>query len=206
MKKKELSGKDLLLTLLYCPGFKSDPNEAIVGRTRITKMIYLFEKELYKKEFFNDMSIILPEFEPYHYGPFSRELFDDLGFFISIGLIQTEETSIPISPADKSEFVLDADDSVDDEWAVATFDEPHEPKVELKYSLSESGVKYVRENIWELFSPQQIENLSMFKKRINSISLDSLLNYIYNKYPDDTIKSRIADRYLAEDVDNDVRN
>ena len=199
MRKKDLSGKDLLLAMLYCPGAKDGTNEAIVGRTRITKMIYLFEKEVYKKEFFNDMEITLPKFEPYHYGPFSKELFDDLSFFVSIGLIETEETSIPVSPADQSEFMIDADDSIGDEWAAATFDEQAGPEVELKYLLSSNGVKYVREKIWDLFSPQQQANLSAFKKRINSISLDSLLNYVYNKYPEDTINSRIADKYLPEE-------
>jgi len=199
MKKKDLSGKDLLLAMLYCPGAKDDANEAIVGRTRITKMIYLFEKEIYKNEFFNDMEITLPNFEPYHYGPFSKELFDDLSFFVSIGLIETKETSIPVSPADQSEFMIDADDSIEDEWAAATFDEQAGPEVELKYLLSSNGVKYVREKIWDLFSPQQQTNLSAFKKRINSISLDSLLNYVYNKYPEDTINSRIADKYLPEE-------
>ncbi len=199
MTKKELSGKDLLLALLYCPGANKNLNEEVVGRTRITKMIYLFEKEIYNKDFFNNLQIKLPDFEPYHYGPFSRELFDDLGFFISIGLIEAAETSIPISPADQSELVLESDDSIDDDWAAATFDESTSPEVELKYSLSTNGIKYVEENIWGLFSTQQQENLSAFKTRINSISLDSLLNYVYNKYPEDTIKSKIANKYLEED-------
>lgn len=199
MNKEDLSGKDLLLTLLYCPGSTGNSNEKIVGRTRITKMIYLFEKELYKKEFFDNLNIVLPVFEPYHYGPFSKELFDDLSFFISIGLIETEETSIPISPADQSELMLDAEDSIDDEWAIATFDDHAGPKVELTYSLSASGVRYVEENIWSVFSLQQQVNLSAFKKKINSISLDSLLNYVYNKYPEDTIKSKIANKYLGEE-------
>jgi hypothetical protein len=199
MKKKDLSGKDLLLALLYCPGVTGESNEEIMGRTRITKMIYLFEKEIYKNDFFNDLEITIPKFEAYHYGPFSRELFDDLSFFISIGLIETTETSIPISPAEQSESMLNADDSIDDEWEAATFDVQTGPAVELKYSLSPNGIKYVQENVWNSFSSQQQDNLSAFKKKINSISLDSLLNYVYNKYPEDTVNSRIADKYLKED-------
>lgn len=199
MKKKDLSGKDLLLVLLYCPGVTEKPNEEITGRTRITKMIYLFEKEICNNNFFNDLEITIPKFEAYHYGPFSRELFDNLSFFITIGLIETSETSIPISPAEQSESMLDADDSIDDEWAAATFDEQADPEVELRYFLSPNGVKYVQENVWDLFSPQQKANLSAFKKIINSISLDSLLNYVYNKYPEDTVNSRIAENYLTED-------
>ena len=53
MNKKELTGKDLLLCFLYSPGQTNDINEPIVGRTKLTKMMYLFEKEIYPK-FFND--------------------------------------------------------------------------------------------------------------------------------------------------------
>ena len=84
MKKKELNGKDLLLTLLYLPGKTNQINEKIIGRTRITKMIFLFEKELYKN-FDNIKEDNLPDFFAYDYGPFSKELLDDIRFFKMIG-------------------------------------------------------------------------------------------------------------------------
>lgn len=197
MNKIELSGKDLLLALLYSPGVNEKCNEPIVGRTKLTKMVYLFEKEVYK-QFFSDINITLPEFEPYHYGPFSKQLFDDLRFFMSIGFIEAQDTLVPISSAEKYEISIDMDD---DCWDCASFEE-HNDDVELKYYLSSSGKKYVEENIWNNFSEVQQNNLLKFKAKINSISLDSLLNYVYNKYPEDTTKSRIAERYLGGDDDN----
>lgn len=199
MNKKKLSSKDFLLALLYSPGETSAFNEPIMGRTKLTKMVYLFEKEIYK-QYFKTVNIILPEFEPYHYGPFSKQLFEDLRFFISIGFIETEETLVPISSAEKYEVSVDADDNDDDCWDCASF-EASEDDVELKYYLSSSGNKYVEKNIWGIFSGNQQIILSKFKGKINSISLDSLLSYVYNKYPKDATKSRIAERYCGKDDD-----
>ena len=83
MKKKELNGKDLLLSFLYSPGMGTVKNEKIVGRTKIQKMMFLFEKQIYQDFFSENLQISLPEFSPYYFGPFSRELYEDLSFFIS---------------------------------------------------------------------------------------------------------------------------
>jgi hypothetical protein len=165
-------------------------------------MVYLFEKEIYKK-FFQDIEITLPRFEPYHFGPFSKQLFEDLRFFISIGFIETEETIVPISSAEKYEVSLNEEDD-DDCWDCASFEA--DDGVELKYYLSDSGKKYDQEKVWGIFSETQHTNLLNFKKKINSISLDSLLNYVYNKYPEDASNSRIAERYLGKGDENSARS
>jgi len=193
MEKKDLSSKDFLLALLYCPGTTTKYNEPVFGRTRLTKMVYLFEKEVYS-QFASEINIALPEFEPYHFGPFSKKLFEDLRFFISIGFIETQETQVPISSAEKYESNVDNDDC----WECASFDEA-DNDVELKYYLSERGENYVKQKVWEVFTEIQKDSLTRYKTKINSISLDSLLNYVYNKYPEDTTKSRIADRYIGKD-------
>jgi uncharacterized protein YwgA len=195
MSKKELSGKDFLLSLLYCPGKGNKENEPILGRTRLTKMVFLFEKEI-KKEFFSDIDITLPNFESHNFGPFSKDLFDDLSFFVSIGFIRAEETSIPISNVEKKEIEM----ALDDDWEDAGFEKAEQESVELKYSLSLQGLKYVAENIWGMLSDIQKENLTKFKQQINTISLDSLLRYVYNKYPNYTDKSIIADKYMNDEV------
>lgn len=196
MEKKDLSSKDFLLALLYCPGTSTKYNEPVFGRTRLTKMVYLFEKEVYS-QFASEINIALPEFEPYHFGPFSKKLFEDLRFFISIGFIETQETQVPISSAEKYENNVDNVDN-DDCWECATFDEA-DNDVELKYFLSERGENYVKQKVWDVFTEIQKDSLTRYKTKINSISLDSLLNYVYNKYPEDTTKSRIADRYIGKD-------
>lgn len=185
MNKKEkidLDSKKLLLSLLYSPGINDEPNEEIVGRTRIMKMVFLFEKEI-QKDFIKNIKIENYEFDPYYYGPFSRMLIDDLNFFTSIGMIDTRETDILIGFEENNDF----DENIDDN-----------ENYEIAYKLSEIGVKYVKEKIWGIYSNEQKNILKLFKNKINEISLDSLLNYVYNKYPDKTVKSLIADKYLKD--------
>ena len=198
MNKKELTGKDLLLCFLYSPGITDNYNEPIVGRTKLTKMMYLFEKEIYNNFFKEEINVKLPEFEAYYFGPFSRELFEDLAFFQSIGMVVSEVTSIPISAADAVESIEVFDDGLDSDWNEASFDDDNE-KYELSYSLSNSGIKYVRERLWGVFTNSQKDKLKIFKMQINKISLDALLKYVYNKYPEDAKKSLIAKKYLDED-------
>lgn len=199
MNKKDLNGKDLLLCFLYSPGQTNDVNEPIVGRTKLTKMMYLFEKEIYPK-FFNDTLVMeLPQFEPYYFGPFSKQLFEDLSFFKAIGLIEVSKTNIPLSPAHKMESEKADDIEFDDEWNEVSFDsEDDEEEFESKYYLSVNGKKYVAEKVWDCFSSVQKEKLKQFKAQINRISLNSLLRYVYNKYPDDAVNSVIADKYLKK--------
>ena len=198
MNKKEMNGKDLLLAFLYSPGIGSDFNEPIVGRTKLTKMMFLFEKQLYSRFFEDSLQIERPSFEPYFFGPFSKQMFEDLSFFEAIGMVETKETSIPLSVADKVESKNVFDES--DEWNDASFDEDEE-FFELSYSLSQSGLNYVSEKIWPVFTPAQIDKLTAFKAQINKISLDSLLRYVYKQYPEEANNSIIAKRYLDEEND-----
>ena len=194
MKKRQMNSKDLLLCFLYSPGQEEKVNEPITGRTKLTKMMFLFEKQIYKKFFKDELEIKLPDFKPYYFGPFSNQLFDDLKFFQSIGIIQAQDTAIPISPADKVEYEEAFDFSVDSDWNEASFDTGN--KYESEYSLSEAGLKYVEEKVWDLLSQKQKEKLKVFKSQINKISLDALLRYVYNKYPEETTESKIAKKYL----------
>jgi uncharacterized protein len=194
MKHKEISAKDFLLTLLYSPGKYEAVNEPITGRTKLTKMVFLFEKELQKTFFTDNVSVKLPDFEPYNFGPFSKELFDDLSFFLSIGLIFAEETLIPISSAEKNEIEI----GFDDDWINASFEESEHEEVEMKYSLSPQGIHYVEDSIWSEYSDSQKANLKKFKAQINTISLDTLLRYVYNKYPESAKNSLVLKKYLEK--------
>ena len=195
MEKKEISGKDLLLSFLYSPGISKEINEKIVGRTKIQKMMFLFEKQIYPDFFKDSMQISLPEFYPYDFGPFSREVYEYLSFFLSIGMITSDFTSIPISPADAVENCEVEDDEPD-----VAFDENYDnsDKYEREYYLTNIGVRYVEDKIWGMFSCVQQLKMKEFKAKINQLSLDSLLRYVYNKYPEETKNSIIADKYLKK--------
>ena len=194
MDKKNLKGKDLFLAFLYTSGIGNDYNEPIIGRTRLQKMMYVFEKEALKN--FNKLDqSSLPNFEPYLYGPFSKELLDDIKFFESIGFIKSEETNIPISQSDKIEYNY-AKENQEDNWDDATFDDSCDNEMEQKYFLSKTGIKYVVENIWNDFTQEQQNYLKLFKSKINSLTLYDLLKYVYNKYPESTINSIVKKKYL----------
>ena len=194
MKKKQLNSKDLLLSFLYSPGISETLNEPITGRTKLTKMMYLFEKQIYPQFFEDRIEIELPDFKPYYFGPFSKQLFDDLSFFESVGMIISKETDVPLSAAERFEVERSSEDEYD-MWSKASFDEESE-EYESAYLLSETGKKYVEEQVWLLFSNAQKKKLQEFKAQINRISLDALLRYVYNKYPEDAENSRIAEKYL----------
>ena len=147
------------------------------------------------KDNYASMQISLPEFYPYYFGPFSREVYEYLSFFLSIGMITSDFTSIPISPADAVENCEVEDDEPD-----VAFDENYDnsDKYEREYYLTNIGVRYVEDKIWGIFSCVQQLKMKEFKAKINQLSLDSLLRYVYNKYPEETKNSIIADKYLKK--------
>ncbi|MGB9847248.1 MAG: hypothetical protein ACPLRH_07065, partial [Desulfotomaculales bacterium] len=88
---KPITGKDLILLLLYVPGKTGEYAERIEGATRLQKMVYLYEKEVYPRVGWNRLAEEdLPGFIPYDFGPFSREVFDDLEFLAGIGFVDVE--------------------------------------------------------------------------------------------------------------------
>ncbi|MGB9662854.1 MAG: hypothetical protein ACPL5F_12725 [Moorellaceae bacterium] len=72
------------------------------------KMVFLFEKEVYPK-FKQDKLITeedLPQFIPYDYGPFSKQVYDDLEFLIDLGFVETEATSEQVERGEEAEYWL----------------------------------------------------------------------------------------------------
>ena len=48
---------------------------------------------------------------------------------------------------------------------------------------------------------RQKDILAKFKRQINTISLDTLLDYVYNTYPDTAENSLIRDKYIKKESD-----
>lgn len=191
MESKKV-GKDLLLAFLYAGGKEREKNEAILGRTRIEKMMFIFEKEL-KNDFYKNKDVCLPEFIPYLYGPYSSEVADDLDFFITIGMIDSVETSIIAD--EKVLSIKNQIDGEDDLWDEINVDD-NVSMYEMKYELTEAGINYVQERIWNDYSINQQSVITRLKTQINSMPLDTLLKYVYTKYPEYAKESLIRDRYL----------
>lgn len=196
IKSKKLKGKDILLLFLYLPGTGEEKNEKIYGRTRLTKMMFLFEKELYKK-FDNLDENSLPNFFAYDYGPFSKELLDDLRFFKMINFITEDNTKNKLSKPELEEYLYDINDDIGygDEIDIFDVDIPNE----VAYQLTEKGINYVEDKLLDKLSEKQKQILQRFKEKINKLSLDAILEYVYKKYPDSAENSLIKERYLKQE-------
>ncbi len=187
--------KDIILLLLYCPGDTKKYEEPILGRTRIMKLIYLFNKEIYKQFGFDKLipGNKLAVFEPYKYGPFSVDVFSDLNFFENIKFIERKqegETGTPVVDFEEfkrylEEFIFDENDLTEE---IATYN------VE-QFILTAVGKNFAL-RLFDSLNERQKEALANFKARYNSCTLNSLLSYVYKTYPEDASKSEIKDKIL----------
>lgn len=187
--------RDILLLLLYAPGATGNANEPVTGRTRLVKMLFLFKNEALKHfrrgTRVNDSNFY--EFFAWNFGPFSRDVYDDLTFFSLRNFIETsesEEVTLPESVAEWERWLSTTDD-VSDDPAVVDY-------AEEDFTLTDKGVRFAKP-MWDSLSNAQRTLLKEFKTRVNKVSLRALLRYVYEEYPDSTTKSTIKEKVLADD-------
>lgn len=194
--ENNLTNKHLLLALLYSNGITQEINESIVGRTRIVKMIFLFDKEI-KKKFLKDgvfVDIILPDFIPYNYGPFSKDIYNDLEFFINNDFVKNKFLQVEPPEVENEETEAWLNDFLfEDEKEVFSYSSNEE-----EFFLTQKGIDWVEEKLFKKLSETQKNLLREFKKRINSTSLQNILRYTYLQYPDYTTKSQIKGRVIGD--------
>ena len=128
--------------------------EPIEGRTRLQKMVFLLQKELEHREQFVG---IVPtyEFIPYDYGPFSRDLYDDLDAMID------------------QQFVDDAEESL------------QSGKVKYIYEIEDNGQELVESEAKSLEDVHEVLNVAHeIKREYNDMLLSDLIEFVYSEYPD----------------------
>lgn len=185
--------KDLLLLLLYSPGWSNSKNEPIAGRTRLVKMIFLFQEEELKNFNADFSQVAMYDYHAWKYGPFSKNVYDDLMFFQLRGFIESKNT-------DDSSFE-GAEEYY--EWQNSNLDETEDNIVEIndyceeEYSLTQEGIDFVENNLYKTLSNNQKSMLNIFKSRFNNMPLKSLLLYVYKRYPEQTNESLIKDKLLS---------
>lgn len=176
--------KDVLILLLGVPGITGAPYEPIVGRTRLMKLVFLLDKErgirnhLPLRDYYT--------FEPYHYGPFSKDVFDDIDFLRNVGILASEPEG-PASHAlrDETKKLLE-DEDAPEESGLYTGD------LEERFELTEKGRRFLEERLAPSLPPDVREILISLKSELGSVSLSSLLRYVYQKYPDSAKKSKLS--------------
>ena len=192
-KHNKLTGADYLLLLLYL-----DNCSPINGAIRVTKMMFLFNKEiapLLRKAGATINEEDLPDFLAYNYGPFSKDVYEQLELFQSIGFVKSKNLYA-------SEEMLEVDD-----WEENAFETEFSEGASkysnnqdgrfMQYRLLSLGRKYVETEILPNQEKTQLDILISFKKRIVSLSPKMILRYVYTKYPEMTEKSLIKDEVLG---------
>lgn len=191
MNDKINNRKDILLLLLYSPGVTDQYNESIIGRTRVVKMLFLFKKEALK--FFKKGTQITEDnfykYFPWDYGPFSEQVYDDITFFLLHNYIESKNISEDVTFESIEE---------DKNWGYILgihLSDENEEFVNEEFSLTEKGKKFVNKNLYPYLSEEQKNLLKLFKKKINSLSLRSILDYVYKVYPSMTENSKIKEKF-----------
>lgn len=188
-RRKKLKKGDLLLLLLYV-----DNCSPIRGRTRLQKMVFVFEEEIYEKYGFNRKLEEKFEFKSYNYGPFSNKLFELMDFFVNIDMVESIDCKDNMEDAFGST-ISDMDIVLDDlDKAMPEYDTDNLSFGEVEYRIKEKGRKYTKEKLIIFLDNNQIKALTKLKTSFNKSSLDQILKYVYTKYPDMAEDSLIREK------------
>ena len=183
-------GSDYLLLLLYI-----NNKEPIKGSVRLTKMMFLFNEQiapaLKSKGLDSDK---LPDFIPYNYGPFSKDLYEQVDFFTGIGFMQVRDLN-------ETEEMSGVDNIVEKEFVDECYEDEDETKSEnsyREYRITATGSGFVENELLEKVTSPQLELLQQYKKKITEMTLKQLLHYVYTRYPQYAEKSLIKDEVLDD--------
>jgi len=190
MSKPKLNGADYLLLLLYL-----NKEEPIMGAVRLTKMMFLFKEEiaplLKKKGLESDK---LPEFFAYNFGPFSKDVYEQVELFKNIKFIQVTNVLVHEEMAevnDYEEAVFEDDiDEFNDDYMLNADGKYY------KYQILKKGEQYVESEILPLLTNEQITLITQFRNKMTALSPKNILKYVYTKYPEYTKKSQIIEEVL----------
>ncbi len=144
----------LFRTLLPLLLLVSGEKRPIVGRTRFQKLIFLAMNK-YSEHWYS--------FIPYNYGPYSKELQQDIDVLIEKGLINEEQESL------------------------------EDDRIIYSYSATIDGLLFFNKLQTDVELHERIYNiiseLAETKKKYQSLPLDELIHLVYNMYPEFTGKS-----------------
>ena len=195
MAKNKLSGADYLLLLLYVDG-----NSSIKGAIRLMKMMFLFNKEISSLLKINDNEkTTFSEFFAYDFGPFSKDVYDQVELFKVIEFITIKDIYA-------TEEMIEVDNTEEDIFINEMFAQDKRIKgvdgKYLEYTIIKNGVQYVKQEIIDkkLITQEQISILEQFKKKMNLITPKQILRYVYTKYPEFTANSIIKNEVLGDDL------
>lgn len=206
MTSAMLTGRRLaIMLLLYAKVANGKTNEPVEGRTRLTKMLFLLDKEY---DAFRQAAKL--EFEPYAFGPYDPKIYDDLAFLENMGWLRGSTAS------EKADLVFgDVIDEKDKEDSSAFLDASELEEADLsyeylmsgvaedlperyetrRYALSDEGLRIVQNRLQMAKDGPQLKKLldaiEEVKTRYYNLPLRDLLRYVYKKYPGSATDSTI---------------
>lgn len=199
--------RELILLLFLVPGSKAIPSEPIAGVTRLQKLLYLLEREYGIRK----LSRNYFTFEPYKFGPYTSQLYDDLAFLENLGFVKSggqplsatlpasQGISLPpltgldshsASRADMEEagasyeYLLEGDQEVAQE----------EDLQERVFHLTPKGEAAANTVLTQLSVGERdtlTSKLGEAKRRFGGLTLRQLLSYVYREYPESAVQSEI---------------
>lgn len=184
----KLLGSDYLLLLLYL-----NDKKPIRGAVRLTKMMFLFNEQIapaLKKKGLDNKN--LPQFIAYNYGPFSKDVYEQIELFSGINFIKIRDLN-------EKEEMADVDNVVEKEFIDECYEDEEENKSESnfwEYSITDIGSGFVEKELLPKITDEQLSLLRRYKEKITDMTIKQLLHYVYTRYPDYTGKSIIKDEVL----------
>mgnify|MGYP006896949661 CR=1 FL=1 len=192
--EKKYKPVHIIHLLLYTPDVTGEEAIPIIGRTRLMKMVFLFQKEL--SDFFEglvDQDSF--DFEAYNYGPFSKKVYEALNFLETRNIIKTDNVSS--GQVNIDEINIDSFLSKTENQEILYINEGEEENIYYTevFSLTESGIKMMRSGqkwfSWVNLKEEKQNKLIQFKTKMINSSLTNILKYVYSKYPKYAEKSSI---------------
>jgi len=139
--------KLLPLALMY-----AGDGEPIEGRTRLQKLVFLMQKRL-EEAGEDPLQSDDYEFVPYDYGPFSKELYDDLDDTIARGMVEGREEDLG------------------------------EDKVKYDYEIQDQGKQWVGDQLSKEEAQRILELAEEIKDEYGEVNLSDLIDEVYSRYP-----------------------
>lgn len=139
--------KLLPLALMYAGN-----GEPIEGRTRLQKLVFLMQKRL-EEAGEDPLQSDDYEFIPYDYGPFSKELYDDLDETMARNMVEGREEDLG------------------------------EDKEKYDYEIQEDGEQWVRDQLSKEEAQRILELAEEIKDEYGDVYLSDLIDEVYSRYP-----------------------
>lgn len=162
--------------------------ETIAGITKLEKLVFLLAKE-------TSLGRLVDQnfsYEPYHFGPYSAEVLDNIEALEELRLVKAivVPSKSYVEESDRYQVGAQVKESDADSNAL------EQTGTMEVFELTDDGVK-VAEALFNSMDQRQQQEITQLKGRFNSLDLRQLLRYVYKKYPESTTESKIKDYVLA---------